>query len=60
MSPLRPLCPHVVVAVGLMCFDDPWGYAVATHAWQVQGETPEQAGHGGLRRAQMVEVRFQA
>ena len=22
------LCPHVVVVVGLLCFDDPWGYVV--------------------------------
>ena len=22
------LCPHVVVVVGLVCFDDPWGYAI--------------------------------
>ena len=29
------------------------------HVWQVQGETPEQTGHGGLRRARTVEVRFQ-
>ena len=21
-------CPHVVVVVGFVCFDDPWGYAV--------------------------------
>ena len=22
------LCPHVVVVVGLVCVNDPWGYAV--------------------------------
>ena len=26
-SPCR-LCPYVVVVVGLVCFDDPWAYAV--------------------------------
>ena len=26
-SPCR-LCPHVVVVVGLVCFEDPWSYAV--------------------------------
>ena len=30
----------------------------ATHAWQVQVVIPDQAGHGGLRRARTVEVRF--
>ena len=49
------LCPHVVVVLRLVCFDDPW----ATHAFHVQGEIPDQAGHEGLRRGWTVEVCFQ-
>ena len=34
-----------------------WGYAGrASHAWQAQGEIPDQKGHGGLRRE--VEFHF--
>ena len=39
------LCPHVIV----LCGSDPWGYAV---------EPLMPAGHGALRRAQTLEVRF--
>ena len=28
----------------------------ATHAWQDICQIPDQAGHGGLRRARMIEV----
>ena len=53
------LCPHVVVVVGLVCFDDPWGYAVEplmpdrsyVRFW-TERETE------GLHRARMIEVRF--
>ena len=45
------LCPHVVVVVVVICFNNPWGYSVEPlmHAWRVQGEIADQAGHGGLR-----------
>ena len=39
----RP-CPHVVVVVGLECFNDLWGYAVKPSM--------------GLRRARVVDVRI--
>ena len=46
--------------VGLVRFDDTWGYAVEAlmpDRSKVE-EIPDQAGHWGLRRARTVEVRF--
>ena len=40
-------CPHVVVVVGR-----------ATHASATQSESPDQEGHGGLRRALDVEIQY--
>ena len=57
-NPCR-LCPHVAVVVGLVCFDDPWGYAVeplmpdrSKVRFQFKRDT------GGLRRARTDEVHF--
>ena len=81
------MCPYVVVMVGLVCRNDPWGYAVeplildrcnvrrqtkphpAEHQFcfffprrfisrKKKNEFDFEAGHGRLRLARTVEVRF--
>ena len=52
-----------VAVVGLVCFDDPWGYAVEplmpdSPRMKLCCEIPDQEGHGGLRSVRTVEFRF--
>ena len=59
---LRPcrLCPHVVIVVGLVCVNNPWGYAVEPlmpDRSKVRVQT--KLVYAGLRGARTVEVRFQ-